>query len=133
MSGSHDRTKKTRKTVKERATADKPCPICLGDPHLDHGVGERSTGYLSADGRVRFCTREQWGGKLAPVPTAAGPAWPHKIISKCPCGTQHGVRPPTPTEDADEPEGCTLAAFAEYAQFTEEDLREHRVADGKVG
>jgi hypothetical protein len=121
-----------QKPVVERASADQPCEICTGHPGLEHGAGIRCTGYVNDDGQVAFCTREQYFGKLAPVPTAAGPAAPHKRKGKCQCGLKHGVVPPTPTEDADqEPEGCTLADFAAYAGFTEKQLRENGCDDGR--
>jgi len=115
--GSHTRTSGSKQKPVERASAEHPCPTCTGHGGLTPGTGTRCTSYTEDGWKTWVCTREQWAGTLTPVQTATGLGWPHRA-DKCPCRIQHGVLPPTPTDDADdEPEGCTRAAYAAHGGF----------------
>ena len=81
-----------------RYTPSRPCPICGGNDRLRRGKGVRCAGYLTGDGRVAFCSREEKAGSLQ----VAGDSncFPHRLEGRCGCGVSHGEAPPPPVRRA---------------------------------
>lgn len=74
----------------QRYTRGRPCPICDGYDGLRRGKAIRCSGYISADGAYAYCTREEYGGALAPNLRTAPPAYAHRLHGPCRCGVTHG-------------------------------------------
>jgi hypothetical protein len=66
-------------TDNQRFTSEHPCPICKGHKDLPQGQKERCWGYLSHDGNVAFCTREEFAKGRAPIQTRIGVVYAHFI------------------------------------------------------
>lgn len=73
----------------QRWTAENPCPRCGGWPDLNKGRGLRCHGFISADKRIAFCSREELAGGIA-RPDRTGALWPHALDRPCACGVEHG-------------------------------------------
>ena len=72
-----------------RFSFDRPCPVCGGYDRMPRARGERCFGYLSDDGAVAFCTREEKAGSL---PKGAGSqAYAHLLGRTCQCGVDHDM------------------------------------------
>ena len=56
---------------------------------MPRGKGDRCHGFLSSDGRLAHCTREDAAGGLAPH--SASGTYAHRIDGPCDCGTTHGA------------------------------------------
>ncbi len=72
----------------QRFSRNYPCPICAGHAGRPRGKGERCHGYLSSDGRLAHCTREDSAGGL--LLNAESQTYPHRIGGPCGCGATHG-------------------------------------------
>jgi len=79
-------------TVHQRFTTANPCPICHGGKDMPRGIAERCAGFLSADGRYAYCTREEYAGDLDPNDETTPPAYAHRLDGECRCGLTHGAR-----------------------------------------
>ena len=79
-----------------RFSRDVLCPICRGYPELPRGKGERCTGFLTSDGAVAFCSREEKSGALTLDQTADPPAYAHRLSGPCKCGVTHNEAPSAP-------------------------------------
>jgi 5S rRNA maturation endonuclease (ribonuclease M5)/archaellum biogenesis ATPase FlaH len=71
-----------------RYTRQRPCPICGGNPMMERGKQQRCIGYLSNDGEIAFCSREEQAGSLTKNPNTE--CYAHRLKKQCGCGTQHG-------------------------------------------
>ncbi len=79
----------------QRYNRGAPCPVCGGYDTLRRGRGVRCSGYYSSDGKVAFCTREEYAGDLAaPIAGAPLPTWAHYLAGRCKCGTDHAHQAP---------------------------------------
>jgi putative DNA primase/helicase len=75
-----------------RFSPSRPCPVCGGHARLPRGKGERCYGFLSEDGRLAHCTREEYAGGLEYNSDSS--TYPHKVTGDCRCGVQHGQELP---------------------------------------
>jgi 5S rRNA maturation endonuclease (ribonuclease M5) len=67
----------------------RPCPICGGGDDMPRGKGQRCSGYLSADGRFAYCTREEHAGN-AQFEDTEPISYRHILEGECRCGLTHG-------------------------------------------
>lgn len=65
-----------------------PCPICRGHAGLPQGRGVRCAGFTL--GRVVYCTREQFAGRLDLDSNTDPPSNKHRLVGHCGCGVTHG-------------------------------------------
>lgn len=65
-----------------------PCPICGGGDDMPRAKGQRCSGYLSADGRYAYCTREEHAGRAQQQATDP-PSYRHLLEGECRCGQMH--------------------------------------------
>jgi hypothetical protein len=69
-----------------------PCPICGGDDDAPRGQGERCYGFLSSNGQVAHCTRDEYAGQLRKHPKSD--TYAHRLVGDCRCGDRHAPNPP---------------------------------------
>jgi hypothetical protein len=99
----------------QRFTRDRPCPVCGGYDQAPCGQGIRCFGYLSANGRDAFCTREELAGDLPFNTTSL--AYRHTLEEACDCGDEHEDPPPwsaSPPPEADGRKTRRLVATYSY-------------------
>ena len=72
----------------QRFTRHQPCPICAGFDDAPRSKGVRCFGFLSDDGEIAHCTREDHAGALERHPESE--TYAHKLAGDCRCGVQHG-------------------------------------------
>ena len=70
----------------QRFSRSHRCPICGGGADDRRGQGVRCHGFLSSDGAIAFCTREEHAGSLREVP---GSGYAHRPEGVCACGATH--------------------------------------------
>lgn len=75
-----------------------PCPICGGHQDDPHGQGARCYGYLSANGQVAYCTREEHAGQLPK--NLKSDTYRHQLRGDCRCGVHHDPSPPPQRKSA---------------------------------
>lgn len=72
---------------RRRFTRQQPCPVCCGYDSHPRGTALRCFGYLSRDGRLAHCTREDHAGSI-PMNWGA-PTFTHRLRGRCTCGRSH--------------------------------------------
>lgn len=75
----------------QRFTADHLCPICNGHKDLASGISERCAGFVSTNGRLAYCSREEYAGDLEVNETTTPPTWAHLLDGDCQCNLVHGA------------------------------------------
>ncbi len=83
----------TQVAPQQRFTASHPCPICGGHAELPRGRGERCAGFLSADGELAHCSREEFAGGLPAIGTSP-PTFAHRLNGECRCARAHSAPAP---------------------------------------
>lgn len=76
----------------QRFRKDHHCPICGGYDEAPRGQGERCYGFLSANGLVAHCTRDEYAGQLRKNPQSD--TYAHRLRGDCRCGVRHDPNPP---------------------------------------
>jgi putative DNA primase/helicase len=74
-----------------RFSPSRPCPVCGGHERLPRTNGERCYGFLSEDGLLAYCTREEYAGRLEKNPESD--TYAHKLMGDCRCGVRHDPGP----------------------------------------
>lgn len=82
-------------TGNQRYTQAHPCPICGGSENDPRGQARRCIGFLSGDGKVARCSREEHAGSLVADKTDC---YPHWLKGECKCGREHGPADPKPSD-----------------------------------
>jgi hypothetical protein len=77
-------------TPAQRFTRWRICPVCGGHPAHRSGAGVRCAGFVSSDGAIAHCTREEYAGNLRAT-NAIPPSYPHRLVGTCSCGQTHDV------------------------------------------
>jgi P4 family phage/plasmid primase-like protien len=75
----------------QRFRKDHPCPICHGYDQSPRGQGERCYGFLSTNGQVAHCTRDQYAGQLRK--NLKSNTYAHRLRGDCRCGVRHDPSP----------------------------------------
>lgn len=96
-----------------RFAQDRPCPVCGGFPSQPRGTATRCHGFLSGDGRLALCTREDHAGRLS-----AGPAglFAHRLEGPCGCGSAHAPATAASRHDAGPRSGASSTSVPNFIQ-----------------
>jgi hypothetical protein len=125
----------------QRFRKDHTCPICGGYNEAGRGQRQRCYGFLSANGQVAHCTRDEYAGQFSK--NLKSDTYAHRLRGDCRCGMRHDPTPPhdrqrfgrrqVATYDYTDAQGTVLYQVVRYRNPDGSKTFKQRRPDGQGG